>query len=659
MSDFSADGETISKLMGIIRRHSKGISTSGISRESGLNRNSVSKYLEILVILGHLDVNPIGNAKIYSVARRVPVVKLLDNVSDSVILIDSDEKINFLNNSYADLAKIKKDEFLSLSLDEANLPYFPTELYSLARGCIAGEKQDDLVRSYGIMGDLHLKFHFIPVVFGKGHKGAAVIIENISREKKLESSLHEINKKYFELFNSAEVCIILSDPSVESSSGKIIDANNFACNFFGLERDLLVGMNTGDLLHSLRPAKISGDCLLGADVISYEGLIKKKNSPDVKVSVDLHQFFNGIQNLEFFIIRDLTETGFNEDIKEKYEGKLKKITSTVTEFADAFDGGELYRTISRQLALTIPKSLVIVGIPWAGEYGSLFYFSDSMDYFEKDLDSIIRIYSPDLSDYSSKSSCGSLVCLNDIIRNTVLSETPEGNQEELFSILNMYRIYLSVFTCCESHSGSIMVCLPGDKEIAPGDPISEFIRFSSLIAARNAEVEILKAEKSVFEKKLLYLRKNLIRINDVTNSEVVARVYAERAFQERVDLLFGCFEIMDFSVAGVDQEGKIRQINTIFSSVLGYDENEALEKSWAELLFRDEAFDEALYFQQRSSDRFSKKPVFSGSVICRDGSVKDMVWVGFGLLNGMSGEKPFFLIGEEAPGDSILKLFGY
>ena len=70
-----------------------------ISQTLHLNRNSVAKYLEILVTSGHVEKQPIGRAKLYSLSQRIPISAMLNLSSDMILILDEESKIWYANDN--------------------------------------------------------------------------------------------------------------------------------------------------------------------------------------------------------------------------------------------------------------------------------------------------------------------------------------------------------------------------------------------------------------------------------------------------------------------------------------------------------------------------------------------------------------------------------
>lgn len=71
-----------------------------ISREVDLNRNSVAKYLEVLLISGHAEMRSYGPAKVFFRSQRVPIFSLLNFSSDYMLISDRALKIIQINDNF-------------------------------------------------------------------------------------------------------------------------------------------------------------------------------------------------------------------------------------------------------------------------------------------------------------------------------------------------------------------------------------------------------------------------------------------------------------------------------------------------------------------------------------------------------------------------------
>ena len=83
----------------ILKKNSKGMTVTDISREMDINRNSVAKYLDILLISGHAEMITFGPAKVFFPSRRIPLSAMLNFTLDYIILLDRDLKFLQMNDN--------------------------------------------------------------------------------------------------------------------------------------------------------------------------------------------------------------------------------------------------------------------------------------------------------------------------------------------------------------------------------------------------------------------------------------------------------------------------------------------------------------------------------------------------------------------------------
>ena len=62
----------------VLKKNPHGLSISDISRELNLNRNSVAKYVNMLMVSGDLEMRSFAAAKVYFLSKRVPISTMLD-----------------------------------------------------------------------------------------------------------------------------------------------------------------------------------------------------------------------------------------------------------------------------------------------------------------------------------------------------------------------------------------------------------------------------------------------------------------------------------------------------------------------------------------------------------------------------------------------------
>ncbi|MEZ5335864.1 MAG: PAS domain S-box protein [Methanolobus sp.] len=184
------------QIKSILKDNPRGLSVTDISRKIGTNRNTVAKYLEILRISGHIEMESVGTAKIYFLSQRIPISTLLDFSSDYIIVIDSELKVVQVNDKFSDAIEISKKELSGKTIDEILPPMISNRtLMEKINEALNGK---ELVEMMDIIINSELWFlktKLIPSTFDDGERGVTLIMENITEEIKSQNLLKEEQEK--------------------------------------------------------------------------------------------------------------------------------------------------------------------------------------------------------------------------------------------------------------------------------------------------------------------------------------------------------------------------------------------------------------------------------------------------------------------------------
>ena len=180
------------RIKNLLKDNPRGLSVTDISKKIGINRNTVSKYLEILRISGHVEMDSVGTAKVYFLSQRIPVSTLLDFSSDNIVVIDSEHKVIQANDRFADLVNIPKKEITDRRIDDILISMLSNR--TLIEKIDEGLKGKELVEILDLIIKNELCFFktkIIPSTFDDGEAGVTLIMENITEDVNLHNSLKE------------------------------------------------------------------------------------------------------------------------------------------------------------------------------------------------------------------------------------------------------------------------------------------------------------------------------------------------------------------------------------------------------------------------------------------------------------------------------------
>jgi len=175
----------LSRVIDLLRGEPGGLSITDISKSLDMNRNSVSKYLNMLVISGRADMRSIGVSKVYTLSDRVPISSLLDFSSDAILVLNGKQEIVLANANFLAFAGHKRDDVIGRILPESALPIVSSaevlrqvgELVREPKGGKEIEWTDD-------SSSVFFRIKLIPTVFDDGSPGIAVILEDVTALKR-------------------------------------------------------------------------------------------------------------------------------------------------------------------------------------------------------------------------------------------------------------------------------------------------------------------------------------------------------------------------------------------------------------------------------------------------------------------------------------------
>jgi PAS domain S-box-containing protein len=205
--------EIVIKIKALLEKNPQGLSITDIVKVIKINRNTVGRYLENLLVSGQVEMRRFGMTKIYAISQRVPLSSLLSISSDSIVLLDGNLRIIFANEPFLNLIGTDSNNLLG-----KNIEYTPVMLVfeESFTGFIEAIKQGIAGKEWSGEIELRLKKIVIlcrisPTVYENGQRGVSIIIENISGWKQAERALLESEAKLQSIGeNSQDIILILN-----------------------------------------------------------------------------------------------------------------------------------------------------------------------------------------------------------------------------------------------------------------------------------------------------------------------------------------------------------------------------------------------------------------------------------------------------------------
>ena len=238
MTEYSTE---IDKIRDILGEHPRGLTISEISGIMGVNRNSIAKYLDVMLISGELEQRNIGRAKLHYLSKRIPLANLIEYSSDLICVLDEEKKIIQVNSGFA--------SFFNISQDEIKNKIFSNILDSDTNkklNKLLDQKLDPISYSIEING-CYFSPKVIPTVFLDGTKGDTILLLDITKEVETITALQESEDRFHTFTRASTSGLLLIDSEL-----KVIEVNEAGLRISGLSRDEVLGKNILSFMEDTR-----------------------------------------------------------------------------------------------------------------------------------------------------------------------------------------------------------------------------------------------------------------------------------------------------------------------------------------------------------------------------------------------------------------------
>ena len=220
-----AEHDLPARILRALRFRPKGMTITEVAKQLGVTRNPVSKHLEILQIAGKVDVRQIGNAKLYSLAQRVPISAFLCFTKNLILILDADQRIVQVNDQCLKHLRQSKDDLIGRTIREAALPVVSSPE---ALAVIEGLEREQVIAEIPYAredGEFFYQMQAIPTTFEDGEKGCTIVLEEITERKRYTRNMEFLARTAMELVDmpaEADIYQYVADRVSELVPGTLI-----------------------------------------------------------------------------------------------------------------------------------------------------------------------------------------------------------------------------------------------------------------------------------------------------------------------------------------------------------------------------------------------------------------------------------------------------
>lgn len=189
--------EEINKILTRLKANPRGMSVTDLARDLAINRNTVSRYLDMLLISGEVEMRTYGKAKVFYPSQRVPLSAMINFSSDGVVILDRTLTIVQANDRILEIVRAERDDVIGKPIGESRLSAFDHPLIrARIEDALGGDDVVEEVRFLRTGGELYFRMKILPTAFNDGSPGITIILEDITSQKLSEEALRTEEAKF-------------------------------------------------------------------------------------------------------------------------------------------------------------------------------------------------------------------------------------------------------------------------------------------------------------------------------------------------------------------------------------------------------------------------------------------------------------------------------
>ena len=246
-----------SKIKDILNKNPQGMTITQITQKTRINRNTVGRYLENLLVSGQVEMRRFGMKKIYALSQRVALSSILSISSELVVQMDSSLRIIYANEPFLNLVGSDNNNLIGKNIEYTPVSMVFDELFegfieNIKEGVLGKEWSGEFVLS---TKDIHLFCRIVPTVFDDGRRGVSVILEDITERKVSEAALFASEKRFQSLVEMLPQSIWECD-----DRGNVTYVNQRTYEMYGYDyEDVEKGMTIWQTIHPDDRERVLGD----------------------------------------------------------------------------------------------------------------------------------------------------------------------------------------------------------------------------------------------------------------------------------------------------------------------------------------------------------------------------------------------------------------
>ncbi|MEN6609937.1 MAG: PAS domain-containing protein [Methanoregulaceae archaeon] len=212
--------DELSRIKALLKKNPEGMSVTEIAKALDKNKNTVGRYLDILLISGHVMVRNYGMAKVFTLSQRVPLSAMLSYSNELIMVLDKDQRVVEINDQFLSFLGCARADVVGKN--SAFLTSPTIDLHEIRKAIAQKGNKTSLQITIPPTNAPARTFRVknIATVFDDGTQGVTIILEDITEQVQAEEALKASEERFRLMAEHIQDVLIIIE------NGKLIFANN-------------------------------------------------------------------------------------------------------------------------------------------------------------------------------------------------------------------------------------------------------------------------------------------------------------------------------------------------------------------------------------------------------------------------------------------------
>jgi len=317
----------LSLIKDLLKKNPEGMSVTGISKALNKNKNTVGRYLDILLISGHVDMRTYGKAKVFTLSQRLPLSAMLSYSKELIMVLDNESRIIDVNDNFLAILNLSREDTLGKNITYLSPP--DVDVHELLETLTTGfeEKEDTITFKVKDQGERIFKQKSVPTVFEDGKKGFTLILEDITRQVLAEREIREREERFRMMAENIHDGLIIME------NGKIVFVNRRIAEITGYPFEELWKMDPLSIIDSEDQKEVASQIKKmdrrDQGLSELRMWILRKDGQRRFTSARISAVRHADTRYAFIILTDITELKANEAAQKESEQRFRMMAENI------------------------------------------------------------------------------------------------------------------------------------------------------------------------------------------------------------------------------------------------------------------------------------------------------------------------------------------